>query len=307
MAHSTRDHLIQRGHRLAWLVLVALLMASWPWIQSLAPSTRIGLLAALVALLGLPHGAMDPLVARAAGRWQNGRQLALHLGAYVGLAAAVVLLWWLFPVSSLVGFLLISAWHFGNDWPRLPGNRPARSWERGLAGLGVVGAPVVFYPDRVAELFALLTTQNATAEPILLLIASCRALGVAGLIGLAWLAAIHGPRRPAGMLEPVALILAAWWFPPLVYFAVYFCFLHSPRHLISVARDPRIGLSPTAAAVIAALTLLTILLGSAAFWLLGDAQPAETRTLQVVFVSLAALTVPHMMLVERFTSRRQAD
>lgn len=291
---------VDRWHRLAWLLLVSLLIVGWPWLETLSTATRAALLAALVAVFGLPHGAMDPLVARAAGLWHDARQLAVHLAAYIGLASAVIFMWWLLPVTSLTAFLFMSAWHFGDDWPRLPGNRSTHVIERLLAGLGVVGAPILFHPDRAAELFALLTLHSDTSQAIALLVMLWRVMAVAGIAGLAWLALIQGPRRPAAMLEPVMLIVAAAWLPPLVYFAIYFCFLHSPRHLINVARDPRVHLSPAAGGVIVGLTLLTVMIGLTAFFILGDSQPAETRVLQVVFVSLAALTVPHMLLVERF-------
>ena len=68
---------------------------------------------AAVLLLGVPHGGLDGAIARRIG-WPPGilHWLGFHL-AYIGLAALVTLLWWLFPLPSLAVFLLISGIHFG--------------------------------------------------------------------------------------------------------------------------------------------------------------------------------------------------
>ena len=68
---------------------------------------------AAILLIGVPHGGLDGAVARRIG-WPSGLMpwLGFHL-AYIALATLVGVVWWLFPLPSLVIFLLISALHFG--------------------------------------------------------------------------------------------------------------------------------------------------------------------------------------------------
>ncbi|NBD95967.1 MAG: beta-carotene 15,15'-dioxygenase, Brp/Blh family [Gammaproteobacteria bacterium] len=300
MASSPSEARVTRWHRVAWLGLVVILILAWPALQALPPAWALWILAILVALFGLPHGALDPLVARAAGRWRTTPELLAHLAGYVALVAGVVMIWLIWPTPTLAAFLLLSAWHFGDDWRILPDGRAVRGWARGLAGLAVVGAPLFFHPDRVAQLFAVLVGQSGDPDSVALLVDAGQWLAVPGLIYLAALAVIYLRTAPLCALEWAALLIAAWWLPPLAYFAAYFCFLHSPRHLLGVASDPRVALGWRGLAVTAGLTLLTVLLGVVAFVALGEAHPPDARLLQIVFIGLAALTVPHMLLVERY-------
>lgn len=294
------DATITRSHRLIWLLLVSGLLLAWPWASPLADDRLAWILAGLVVVFGLPHGAMDPMVARAAGRWRTTSELMRHLAAYLGLALAVVGLWLLAPLATLSAFLLMSAWHFGDDWPERPGGQAMQSWQRLLSGLGVVGSPVLFHPERVSEIFSILVAGTTESGSVGWLVQAWQPLAAAGLLHFSWRALVDFAKDPLWSLELATLALSAWWFEPLIYFAVYFCFLHSPRHLLRAGSDPAIGLGPKTVAVITAMTLLTVILGWLAFALMGDGTQPQTRAMQIVFVGLAALTVPHMLLVERY-------
>jgi Brp/Blh family beta-carotene 15,15'-monooxygenase len=288
-----------RRHRGVWLTLAAAALLAAPLVDSVDADIVLAALVVLVVTFGLPHGALDPLVARAAGQWRTRWQLVGHLLAYTGIAAGVVVVWLWLPLVTLGAFLILSAWHFGDDWPRLPSGHRAAPWQRGALGAAVVAAPVAFHPQAVAEAFAILVGR---APDDALLQSFVTAVGLSAWPALVVLvgSALAGLRRHRRMaLELAALPALAWALPPLVYFIAYFCFLHSPRHLIDLHQDERVPLDRTGWAILIGLTLTTVAFGALAF-ALAPGNAAQPRLLQVVFIGLAALTVPHMLLIERF-------
>lgn len=269
-------------------VVAALALAEPPRAWQLAA------LAPLVALLGVPHGALDHRLAGLLWPLGTPRQHLAFLAGYLGSAAAVLVLWIAAPAAALALFLGYSALHFSDDWR---GELPFAG--RALAGLAIVAAPAAAHGPEVAAIFSGLAPPGGAA-------AVASALGRAGeaaLPALALLVAIETRRRPALALELASIAAAALLLPPLAYFAVYFCGVHSPRHLLSASAA--LGLGPARGALAALPITLVTLAGAAvaAAVLSARGAAADAVTLKAVFIGLAALTVPHMILVDRVWQR----
>ena len=87
--------------------------------------------------------------------------------------------------------------------------------------------------------------------------------------------------------------------PPLVGFAVYFCCVHSARHVASIVGSLKRYMSVANLCVqTLAFTLASWAAGAAAGWWLIDMTNPEPTVIRVIFIGLAALTVPHMILVD---------
>ncbi len=256
---------------------------------------QILLLAPLVAILGLPHGALDLPIAEALwplDGWRGKLRFAL---CYLGLVAAVIGLWLVAPGLALLAFLAYSALHFADDW------QGAAAPLRWTGGLATVGAPALCHRAEVADLFGYLAQPAAAGF-------AAGALAVAGAGALlALLAALVLKRHCHGRaaLEQLLLWAAALVLSPLVYFILYFCTLHAIRHFTSAITS----IERRRRAIITAAGLSTIVIVAAAltaFHLQTESLVAlDQAVFQVVFIGLAALTVPHMILVDRF-HRRQA-
>ena len=86
--------------------------------------------------------------------------------------------------------------------------------------------------------------------------------------------------------------------PPLISFVVFFCGMHSARHILrSMEYSGRSSLPQLFTATL--LPMLGVLGGSVLAWYFLDEISLDARIIQLVFVGLAALTVPHMALVEQ--------
>ncbi len=260
------------------------LVAGWP---QLSGEGAVELLAAAVAVAGLPHGALDAWIARRVGLWCSYRGAIVFHIAYVAAAGAIVVGWQAAPAIFLAAFLAISAWHFAGDWPLPVALRP-------LAGAALLAFPVWHWPGDVARIFTLLGGEYG--EALAAVIASTGPL-LAVALGAAML--VCHRRAPMAVAELASLAVLAACVPPLVYFGVYFCGLHSPRHMRLMTADTGADVRRCLWAV-AALYTGSALACAAAAWVLldggGSIAPADT-TLRVLFIGLAALTVPHMIVV----------
>ena len=111
----------------------------------------------------------------------------------------------------------------------------------------------------------------------------------------------NGQERGKFFGEIAGLTLIFGILPPLVGFSIYFCLIHSMRHFATM----RAMLADTISKL--QITRTTVLF-SAMCWAVGLivlAQQSsnvgvEPALLQVIFIGLAALTVPHMMLVDGY-------
>jgi Brp/Blh family beta-carotene 15,15'-monooxygenase len=251
---------------------------------------RTELLAAawLIGLVGLPHGAIDPLLAARVYRIRRPVDWAVFGLRYVALAAVVVMAWFVAPSLFLLGFLVISVIHFADDLPP-----QTLRLSRIVYGATVIVLPTVRYASDTAYLLGLVAGAEAAAPvtALLQLLAWPLALAAAGLV------VIESRRDRRSALDMAAVALLAALSPPLVSFTVFFCLMHSLRHLLRAAMSVG-GTSVPTLARAARWPLLGTGAVAAAGWVLLGGQTLDAAVMQLVFVGLAALTLPHMVLVE---------
>ena len=97
-----------------------------------------------------------------------------------------------------------------------------------------------------------------------------------------------------------SIIILNYYFTPLTAFTIYFCFLHSVRHSISLAIDLdennlQNGLKLFILKALP-LTLLTIFISIIVLFLLNDVNYIDDAILKLIFIGLASLTFPHILL-----------
>lgn len=257
---------------------------------------------AAILLLGIPHGGLDGAIARRVG-WSTSLPawVGFHL-VYIALALTIVVLWQWLPLLCLALFLALSAIHFGRSDQAV---EHRSDWLPVLAHGGLVPLVIPFFQSQPTHaLFALLVgPNNATA-----LLGIVELLIIPWGLILLWYAyrAIDNAdwQRPLSVL--IVLILAAALLPPLVSFAVYFCLLHSPRHLLYTLS--KLSTEERRRSLVEAMIYSGIAIGAivgSAIWLQNSPQLTPTL-LQTGLIGIAALTVPHMLLVDcgsRLTGR----
>ena len=284
-----KSALVMRRQGLMFSMAAWLLIGFGPLFPNTASQAGLGVLFLVVFFLGVPHGALDVLYARHLFRLQSRWAWAAFGLTYVGLAAMVVALWFITPLAFLIGFLLVSAFHFSGD---PVGDTPVLF--RALYGGAIIVFPALLHVQQVAELFSFLSGAP-TAE---------RVAGALHWIALPWLFAVllaasyHARKNSLTSLELISVSALAVLASPLLAFCVFFCAMHSVRHILRT-RDVTEKGSFFYLFQVALVPFLLTIAGAATGWYFLQDEPFDARVVQLLFVLLAALTVPHMMLVDR--------
>ena len=290
-------------HAAAALVVTAAAAAVGLLWRPIPLAAQLVILGGGVALTGMPHGALDGRLARAWLRPKLGRSWAVcFTSIYLLLSAAVIAAWLVWPVASLAGFLLISAWHFGSGDAVASQSPPRLSAVESLVRGGfVLSLPAVFHQAEVGVLFGWLIPAAAGggAGVASALAASAWALVPLAALLLFWHAG-HG--RVLAALELLLLPLLFAALPPLLGFAVYFCAWHAPRHLLEWLDESDWKVLAWSALPATAVTLAAM---AGAAWWLSAAATLPAAAVRVLFVGLSALTVPHMLLDAMAPRRRR--
>ena len=253
------------------------------------PQLELFVLAALILVLGVPHGALDTLFAQQLYGLRTAWDWTRFTVGYLALAGLVVVIWAWVPTAFLAGFLLISVAHFSGD--------PVEGtpWiSRILYAGAVLVLPAGRHEAEMSGLFSQLVGPEAAGDvtPVLGWLVWPWALGLV-------LAIVERSRRDRLTAFEFATVgVLSFVAPPLVAFTLFFCGMHGARHILRSfrysGRDSWHFLGR-----VATLPMVGVGLASAAAWHFLRDVPLDARVVQVVFVGLAALTVPHMFLVER--------
>ena len=257
---------------------------------------------AFVVVIGLPHGAFDGAIARHLGYSRTLGGLLKFITFYLGIAAAVVAFWVWQPGLALALFLLISAVHFGYGDATAASGIAQAVQIAAHGGVAVFGVSL-FHLKQVTPLFAALTDGDVVLAVIMTEFFPLFIIPVAALY---LISAIRDAGLRPRLVELALLCLLLSVVPPLVGFAIYFCVIHTSRHMrhiwdrVSSNATPRHILSQAVWFTLASWGGGAIML----LWL--DSGNISYDLLKVIFIGLAALTVPHMILVDGLFRRRQA-
>lgn len=242
---------------------------------------------AAILLIGVPHGAADVQLAVRGRLLTSNRSMLLFVVGYLALTGLVVGFWLALPIIALPAFFLLSAYHFGR------GDGLARQAKVSaivaLAHGGGLALIPLFHTAEVTPILAYLTDlDGALFQPFF--------IGMAIVwSGCVAFAAFNKTLGRTALLEIIAIAALFTIVPPLPAFAIYFTAIHSRRHF---ARLFAIGLNNSRdwvpAALIAAFSVVAIAVAAA----LMEPTQLSSGLVKALFIALAGLTVPHMLLVD---------
>ena len=248
-----------------------------------------------IVMIGLPHGALDGAVAMHIGLVKKLSNLIKFMLAYISLAVFVVIVWMFFPTFSLIAFLSISLLHFG--YGDAKNGEGVTKFAEAVAhgGLVIVGISQ-FHRGEVDEIFYYLIKQDTSTIWLAMNIAS---IGVIAAIATCLLQTSKDIKWSSTTLELLLVGVVIAIAPPLLGFSIYFCLIHSARHFSRIYRMIKQNVANTAIKTQAILfTVACWLAAVIAFVQFADFSDPGPTILRIIFIGLAALTVPHMILID---------
>ena len=251
-------------------------------------NTEVIVTGALILFLGVPHGALDLLYLRKVIGVRSPVSIGLSLLAYVATSSLIVVLWLSSPLVFLVAFLIISGIHFSGD----PVGEVSLL-SRITIGCGVIVFPSIVHRSETEHLYALLTSQSVAEAVISVQYPLALATMLIGIMALAIEIRKRNYNTAAELLIAGLLATLA---PPLLAFTIYFCLMHSARHVVRTSELIRI---PKRAFFLeCVLPMLGVFVSGLVAWQFRSGLTIDAKIIQVLFVMLGALTVPHMIIVE---------
>lgn len=261
---------------------------------------------ALMLVLGLPHGALDAHILNSAARRK--RQKLILLLAYIALALATIVFWRTLPTIAIAMFLGLSTVHFGRSDLYSPQtinastatvakattNKTVHNFVMAVThgGIWTVLLPLVQW-DRVEPIFSTLESQTLTLK--YLLQGSALAWGACSIVTIF----SYIQTREIGRLTLLFTgISVAIFTPPLWALCLYFCLWHARRHTSWVLSH----FPPKSAALKFMFIFSAIPLAAMLYFALFIPHKLsfDEFALQLFFVGIFALTVPHMVLIDYY-------
>ena len=238
-----------------------------------------------VIFFGLPHGALDTLYAKKSNLYYNFLSFITFNIVYLLVGVITFFLWLFFPPLCLFIFLLISILHFSEDW------RTEISFlQRIILATSIITLTVFFHREEVEIIFFSLTRSTYIADLSLFFYYANYLL-----LPMLLTVLLYNIRNDKIVLNIITITLTAFFLNPLIYFLCYFCFFHSVKNYKESKNFLFSDNKPLQNKVILLNLLLTIFLSIIIFkfFLTGT---VEDRLLKIIFIGLASLTVPHMLL-----------
>ena len=260
----------------------------------------------LILSIGISHGSLDNVKGRKLFQIFEIKKFYIFYLAYILIAIIVIILWILIPYVSLIIFLMVASYHFGKEDTQflIVENSYYNQFLFLLKGSLIVFAPMYFHFNETISIFKLLFIENENFYNFLDLIESKKILLyciiLSTLANILLFTKNFELKKFTIFLDYFSIIIINYYFSPLVAFTIYFCFLHSVRHSISLISElDRDDLGNGFKIFIKKalpLTIITAIFCAIGLYLLNNTYNLESSILKIIFIGLASLTFPHILL-----------
>ena len=260
----------------------------------------------LILVIGVSHGSLDHIKGKRLLKIFDIKNVFFFYVSYILLAIFIIIAWVLLPAISLLLFLIVASYHFGKeDTQFLTTNtnliNPLLYFFKGSL---IILAPMFFHFDETVAIYKFLLVEDETFYTILDYIETNKILLIGIVLSTLSSALLFIKefeiKKFVIFLDYFSIIILNYYLSPLVAFTLYFCFLHSLRHSISLIFeidnfDFNNGLIKFLKKALP-LTILTAIFCVISLFFLNNIYDLNSSILKVIFIGLASLTFPHILL-----------
>ena len=254
----------------------------------------------------MSHGSLDHLKGKKLLKILQIDNIFIFYLTYISLATFIIIFWISFPTISLLIFLAVASFHFGKEDTQflIEGKTYLNQSLFFFKGFLVILAPLFFHFDETISIFKLLLIENEIFYSSLSVVENNKLLNIG--IFLSTLSSIFlfinkfEIKKFIIFFDYFSIIILNYILTPLIAFTIYFCFLHSVRHIISLSfeldqKNLKRGFSIFIKKAIP-LTILTATFCFVGLYFLKNNYDFDSAILKLIFIGLASLTFPHILL-----------
>ena len=260
----------------------------------------------LILVIGVSHGSLDHIKGKRLLKIFDIKNVLFFYVSYILLAIFIILIWVLLPAISLLLFLVVASYHFGKEDTQFltTNNNLINQLLFFFKGSLIILAPMFFHFDETVAIYKFLLVEDEAFYTILDYIETNKILLI-GIV-LSTLSSVllfikeFEIKKFVIFLDYFSIIILNYYLSPLVAFTLYFCFLHSLRHTITLIFeidnfDFNSGLIKFLKKALP-LTILTAIFCLISLFFLNNIYDLNSSILKVIFIGLASLTFPHILL-----------
>ncbi len=257
----------------------------------------------LILSVGISHGALDNYKANKILKIYNIDNKLVFYFSYISTSILIILSWIFFSLITLLAFLLIASYHFGREDTSflIKKNSSFDQLIYLVKGSLIIFSPLFFHTDETLKIFETLLINNNFLIFIKnehWVINVCLILNFLGYLYFVF--RNNFDNFEILFLDLLSILIINFVFSPLLAFTIYFCFLHSIRHIISIVLElDQANFSNGIKLFIKKalpLTIITAILYLLAVFFIANFYGFNTAIMQVIFIGLASLTFPHILL-----------
>ena len=260
----------------------------------------------LILTIGISHGSLDHSKGKKLLNILNISNMFYFYFLYVLIGALVIILWLLLPSVSLILFLIIASYHFGKeDTDFLKDNNiKLNQLFYFLKGILIIVAPLNFHFEETVNIFKLLFVDGEKFYVFLGFIENLKIIPIIFILSLISSMYLFFKNFKfvnfSIFLDFFSILILNYYLTPLLAFTFYFCFLHSIRHSISLISELDKNNFKNGFLIFLKkalpLTLITAILFISSLFVLKNYYVLDNAILKVIFIGLASLTFPHILL-----------
>ena len=256
-------------------------------------TTNVLALILIITFFGVPHGALDTLFAKKAFALNSIKKWLQFVSVYLSLSIGVLIFWMVLPTFFFILFLCFSAIHFSDDLgsinPKLLGT---------LYGFNIITLPSILHSNELAKLYGYLIDYGHAVEIVNVMMPFSIVFAALTILITVVISLKKYPIEQRHIWEIVAVSVLMLLAEPLLAFTIYFCFMHSARHVLR-AKFYFVEYSNTALLITLIVPTLIVLLFCAGVFQLLPLEKFNENLIKVTFATLAALTFPHAFLLSK--------